>query len=61
MRRYLNMAGAVLARFVVPNLVQVSGLALIATGFFLLAPWLGCLASGALLCVIGRALDGGNN
>jgi hypothetical protein len=47
-----------LARIVAPTLLQVVGLAFAVTGLYVLTPWLGFLALGICLAVIGWALDG---
>lgn len=41
-----------------PLVMQLGGLALVAVGFFLLAPWLGLMVAGALLFAVGWAMDG---
>jgi hypothetical protein len=41
-----------------PLVMQLGGLALVAVGFFMIAPWLGCLVAGGLLFALGWALDG---
>ncbi|MEV6638426.1 hypothetical protein AB0M54_47710 [Actinoplanes sp. NPDC051470] len=39
------------------NTLQVSGLACIAAGGFVIALWLGLFMAGAFLCLIGWAVD----
>lgn len=41
-----------------PSAAQYVGVALVAGGFFLLAPWLGLVISGLLLFAIGFIADG---
>jgi hypothetical protein len=38
--------------------MQLGGLALLSAGFFILAPWLGCMVAGLALFGIGWAVDG---
>ena len=39
------------------NAISALGLALVALGLFVLAPWLGIAATGACLVLVGLALD----
>ncbi len=39
------------------NALQVSGLAVFASGAFVLAPWLGLFVAGGFLAAIGWAID----
>lgn len=61
MRERFRFAVATLARFLVPNICQAGGLALVALGLYVLAPWLGIVAAGVALCVVGWAIDGGSS
>lgn len=49
-----------MSRFVrahVANALQVAGLAVFASGGFVIALWLGLFLAGIFLCVIGWAVD----
>lgn len=44
-------------RFLVASALEVAGIALVATGLWMLAPWLGVTVAGAGLVAVGMAVD----
>jgi hypothetical protein len=41
-----------------PAFLQYAGLGVVATGFFVLAPWLGLVVAGVAMCFVGWSSDG---
>lgn len=57
--RIRKVLAAVLSviRGVMPSTLQAGGLGVVAAGLYMLAPWLGIVAAGCALCVVGWAYD----
>lgn len=58
MRKRFTRIASVVAHKGPPLLFELSGLVLISTGFFLVAPFLGFVVAGATLLGVGWVMDG---